>query len=60
MHGESSSLESQHLEMVGVVSRNGRPFEEHYECPTCGASLSRAVAAVAEARVWFLVDGIRH
>ncbi|QPB09454.1 putative membrane protein [Burkholderia phage Mana] len=43
-----------------MVTRNGRPFEEHYECPTGGASLSRAVAAVPAACLWFLVGAIRH
>lgn len=60
LHGESSDIEPQHLELVGVVTRNGSPIEEHYQCPACGASLSRSVAAVPEARIWFVVDGLRH
>ncbi|KVG05415.1 hypothetical protein WJ24_27705 [Burkholderia vietnamiensis] len=60
LHGESSSREAQHLELVGVVMRNNRPFEEHYECPSCGASLSRPLMALPEASVWFMVDGTRQ
>lgn len=60
MHGESADTKPQHLELVGVVTRNGSPFEEHYQCPECGATLVRAVASVSEARVWFVVDGLRH
>ncbi|KVH29568.1 hypothetical protein [Burkholderia cepacia] len=60
LNGELSSQEVQHLELVGVVMRNGRPFEEHYECPTCGASLSRPLMALPEASIWFMVDGMRQ
>lgn len=60
LHGESSSREAHHLELVGVVMRNGRPFEEHYECLSCGASLSRPLMALPEARIWFVVNVPRH
>ena len=60
IHGESADLQPRHLELVAVVTRRSAPFEEHYECPNCGASLARAVAAALEARTWFLVDGVRH
>lgn len=53
-------MQPQPLELVGIVMRNGSPFEEHYECPCCGASLARAVAAAPEARIWFLVGRVCH